>query len=58
MRDQCHGLGGKPVIKPMARGLYSAYALFQALLEDIFWQIDPNEYHFARSLLARRPSLA
>jgi len=43
---------------PMARGLYSAYALFQALLKDIFWQIDTNEYHFARSLLSRCPSLA
>jgi len=28
MRDQCQGLGAKHHLKPMARGLYSAYALF------------------------------
>ena len=42
---------------PVARGLYSAYALLQPLHEDIARQIDANEYHFAHSLLILVPRL-
>ena len=41
----------------MARGLYSGYTLLQTLQENISWQIDTNEYHFAHSLLLRLPRL-
>ena len=41
----------------VARGLYSAYTLLQALHENISGQIDTNEYHFAHSLLIFLPWL-
>ena len=41
----------------VARGLYSAYTLLQALHENITGQIDTDEYHFAHSLLILVPRL-
>ena len=41
----------------VARGLYSAYTLLQALHENISGQIDTDEYHFAHSLLIFLPRL-
>ena len=41
----------------VARGLYSAYTLLQALHENISGQIDADEYHFAHSLLILVPRL-